>query len=100
MEKGQGVCPVRTFDGTIDNENVYDNQINPLMKQIIEICKGYNIPMLAAFQLTGEDENGDPLLCVTALLPEGCDKSLRNARVELNGEAYIATIMTIDKTAR
>lgn len=32
-----------------DNEVVYDEQIHPLMAQIIAICKEHGIPMLASF---------------------------------------------------
>lgn len=32
-----------------DNERVYDEQIAPLMKQIIEICKKHEMPMFASF---------------------------------------------------
>ena len=32
-----------------DNEKIYDEQISPLMAQIIEICKKHKIPMLATF---------------------------------------------------
>jgi hypothetical protein len=31
-------------------EQVYDEQINPLMAQIIAICKEHGLPMVASFQ--------------------------------------------------
>jgi hypothetical protein len=34
-----------------NNEQVYDEQIAPLMKQIIEICKREKMPMFADFQM-------------------------------------------------
>lgn len=33
-----------------DKEKVYDEQISPLMKQIIEICQKNDIPMFTEFQ--------------------------------------------------
>ena len=47
-------------------EQIYDNQISPLMAQIIAICKEHKIAMLADFSL--DVENG--LKCTTALLAD------------------------------
>lgn len=54
-----------------DLERVYDEQISPLMKQIIDICKEHGMPMFTEFQfnddgfcmtrLHGKDDNGHPL---------------------------------------
>lgn len=46
-------------------EDAYDSLINPLMAQIIAICKEHEIPMLASFALDEED-----LHCTTALLQD------------------------------
>lgn len=49
--------------GTVaNNERVYDEQIAPLMDQIIAICKEHKLPVFAAFQYV---EDG---MCTTALL--------------------------------
>lgn len=37
-----------------DNESVYDEQISPLMDQIIAICKQHNMPMLATFEYAAD----------------------------------------------
>lgn len=37
-------------------ENVYDEQINPLVHQIIGICKEHNIALLLSAQLQDEDD--------------------------------------------
>ena len=37
-----------------DKEAVYDEQIAPLMKQIIEICNANEIPMFATFQYSND----------------------------------------------
>ena len=48
-----------------DNEAIYDEQISPLMAQIIAICKEHHIPMAATFEYAPED------YCSTILyLPE------------------------------
>ena len=52
-----------------DLEAVYDEQINPLMKQIIDICKKHDLPFVASFQYSsnGKDDNN---FCSTAVLPD------------------------------
>jgi hypothetical protein len=45
-------------------EKVYDEQISPLMKQIIDICKENKMPMFAEFQY------GDTDFCKTRLCGE------------------------------
>lgn len=42
-------------------EEIYDEQINPLMAQIIAICKEHNIAHVCTFDC------GDGLLCTTCL---------------------------------
>lgn len=63
-----------------DKEAVYDEQISPLMTQVIAICKANNIPMVAQFQYANDKENG-PALCTTTLPIDGitCDKLRRIA---------------------
>lgn len=43
--------------GAWDLESVYDEQINPLMAQIIAICKEHNIPFVASFAYAQQDED-------------------------------------------
>ena len=55
-----------------DKEKIYDEQIFPLMSQIIGICKENKINMVSSFQLrSGLEENGDEnegdFCCTTAL---------------------------------
>lgn len=45
-------------------EEAYDAKINPLMAQIIAVCKEHKIPLLASFNL------GDDFHCSTTLLEE------------------------------
>ncbi|ANY67293.1 hypothetical protein BBD42_13025 [Paenibacillus sp. BIHB 4019] len=54
-----------------DKESIYDNEIEPLMKQIIEICKREQLPMAATFYLQEHrndgDHDGEPMYCTTEL---------------------------------
>lgn len=38
-----------------NNEKIYDDQISPLMKQVINICKKEGIPFFAEFQYSKTD---------------------------------------------
>lgn len=42
-------------------EEVYDKEIHPMVNQILEICKTYQIQMLCSFTLELDDKNGDIL---------------------------------------
>ena len=44
---------------SFDKEPVYDAEIAPLIKQIIDVCKRNNIPMLATF-VYGKGRDDDP----------------------------------------
>lgn len=82
------------FDPDKDNEQVYDEKIYPLMKQIIEICKENNLPFFASFQY---QEDG---FCTTSILPEGCSKALvkaHNAMKPEEPQVFAYTITTIKK---
>lgn len=55
----------------MNKEQIYDSQINPLMAQMLEICKANKIAMLATFALpTPEDVD----LCCTSQLPDETGK--------------------------
>ena len=62
---------------TTPREAAYDEHISPLMSQVIALCKEYKIPLLACFDLAGEDdgEGGDTLRCTTCI--HGADWPLR-----------------------
>lgn len=63
-----------------DKEAVYDEKISPLMKEIIEICKAEEMPMVAQFYLKEKKEDtGKPMYCSTVLVP---------AKDKMNHEAY------------
>lgn len=55
----------------MNKEQIYDSQINPLMAQIIEICKANQIAMLATFDIPNEE---DADLACTSHLPDETGK--------------------------
>lgn len=84
-----------------DNEAVYDAEIAPLMTQLIDICKRVNIPLLASFQLTGDEDEAGPLLCTTALIPPrgtpGLVNYMHDACDLLTQKPWIFGMTTISK---
>ena len=85
-------------------EAIYDEQINPLMAEIISICVAHDIPLVASFQIN--DDRGasdeDPLMCSTILL-KGVNVcgALTRARDAITGQpqGHFATFR-ITKTGR
>jgi len=63
----------------MNREEAYDTLINPLMAQIIAICKEHDIPMVASFEFTepGSDDVG---LCNTCI--SGTDMNRRLIDIE------------------
>lgn len=55
---------------TLPKEKIYDEQISPLMTQIIKICKDNNIAMFSTYRLGFDEEIGEDLLCTTSI-PSG-----------------------------
>ncbi|WP_407310550.1 hypothetical protein [Desulfosporosinus sp. SB140] len=74
-----------------DKEQIYDEQIAPLMTKIIEICQVNDIQMLASYFLKDKTEDEEDMLCTTCLLPaENRNKTLfiknaKNRRGEKGG---------------
>ena len=48
-------------------EQAYDDKINPLMAQIIAVCKEHGIAMFATFDLDPDEDGG---ACCTTCLPD------------------------------
>ncbi|HEJ7889842.1 TPA: hypothetical protein SMI07_001854 [Serratia liquefaciens] len=57
-----------------DLENVYDEQISPLMQQIIAICKENNMSMIASFAFENCEERN--LGCCTTILNSFNDRGV------------------------
>ena len=64
----------------MSKEQIYDEQINPLMAQIIKICDENNIPFVFSAQLTTDEEDEDgAMLCTSCNLPDDAHQCLREA---------------------
>lgn len=77
-------------------ESVYDEKISPLMRQIIDICKEHNMPMVASFAYENSEENGIGC-CTTNLTFEGRHiKAFAEARSIIRGNPLLSafTIMS------
>lgn len=62
---------------TRNREQVYDDEIFPLMKRIIEVCIAHNIPMLASFCIDTDEKPG--LRCTSSLLNDEIIKGVADA---------------------
>lgn len=65
-----------------DAEAVYDEQLAPLMTQIIAICKEHQIPMVAQFQYANHAEAG-PAFCTTTLPNDRACDQIRELSVRM-----------------
>lgn len=79
-------------------EDVYDEQIAPLMAQIIAICKEHRIPLVAQFNYAATDEDG-PSFCTTILPASALDRdddgqSQRMARAANPPPSFAALTVT------
>lgn len=85
---------------TYDKESVYDEQIAPLMKQIIEICKKEELYFVSQFYLKQEREDAEhenqAMYCTTAIIPA------RTAIHEEHHEhlSYVASAMKYGKAGK
>jgi hypothetical protein len=77
--------------GEKNKEQVYDSEINPLMAEIIKVCKKNGIAMIAHFALPTDD---DPDLRCTTKLPDGEGKTPDDIRQMVSiGYASDRTVM-------
>ncbi len=52
-------------------EEIFDEQIDPLMRQIITICEKHRISNICSFAL--DDDEDSELICTTTLIKEDCN---------------------------
>lgn len=75
----------------INKEKIYDDEISPLMKEIIKICKDKDIDMVASFSIPIPDDDG--LMCTTTLLSENALDVLKKANhIIRNGDHQVMAI--------
>ena len=52
----------------MNQEEIYDEKVSPLVKQIVEICKEHKMPCIMSFACPNDEpEKGELLRCTTAL---------------------------------
>ena len=80
-------------------ETVYDEQIDPLMKRIIALCKEHQIQMVASFALDQSQEDDSQVMCSTFI--EGKDwkapAKLHKAMDILQQPAVYVTVTEVAK---
>ena len=62
-------------------EDIYDNEISPLMVKVIEICKSGGIAMIANFEIPNNEDDG---LQATSLVPDEYEKHSKHHRDALH----------------
>ena len=85
-----------------NEEEVYDNKISPLMKQLIDVCKEHKIPMVASFTYENCEEKGVGR-CTTLLNGFGGRKDeahqSANTLIRNNGNPPLVSTIVISQTA-
>ncbi len=91
---------------SVNKEAIYDEHINPLIAQVIKLCKQYEINMAATFFLGFPPDHEDecPMQCSTVLSFKGTDEFERERiaviRREIVGPPQFAAItITTSKAA-
>ncbi len=51
-------------------EEVYDREISPLIKKVIDICKENEIPMLASFNYENDKDEGEGYCTTNLFFPK------------------------------
>ena len=79
-----------------DKEAVYDEQIAPLMAQILAVCKEHGIPMVASFEYAPEQ------LCTSAIPGPSDDETSQrlNAATELIYQGFAALTVRMRRGVR
>jgi hypothetical protein len=63
-----------------NKEDVYDNEISPLMQKIIAVCKKHDIPMLASFTFENCEERCTTYMESESRTDQALDKALKVIR--------------------
>lgn len=72
-------CPTIRMEGALSSEEVYDTEVSPLVKQIIELCKSVepNIPIAACSTFASEESTSGEGSCCSAIVPEHASPRMR-----------------------
>ena len=58
------------FDPLADNERVLDEEITPLLRRVVDICRERGIPYVSVIQFKGD------YLCTSVVLQHGASQTL------------------------
>ena len=81
-----------------DKEQIYDEKIAPLMKEVIKVCKEEGINVLAQFYLREETDEEEDLHCTTYIPGDKEHESLNDALKIVRGKGYFQPHMTFAMT--
>lgn len=79
-------------------EDIYDEKVSPLVKQIIEVCKEHKMPCVLSFACPDDKDGESSLMCTTAMLEDhfiGSKDRLRKALKMLRSGDAFAIAMTV-----
>lgn len=83
----------------MSKEQIYDEQINPLVAQIIEICKKHDISFVFSAQLTTDEEDEDgAMFCSTFHLADDAHSCLKEAASIIYLPRPLSMIVTKSQT--
>lgn len=77
-------------------EQTYDERIDPLMKQIIAICKEAQLPMVATFQIYDPEIGEESLYCTTSLLFDRGDDRMQRCDQAVRPSKTVALAETVE----
>lgn len=83
-----------------DLEAVYDNEISPLMRKIIDICNEHEMPMICSFayEFGKEETAGFCTTLMNGFEDKGCGELMNAAKV-IRGESHSTMAITIRKSS-
>jgi hypothetical protein len=82
-----------------NKEDTYDNEISPLVRQPIEICKEHGIPMIASFTYEVCGEKG-PGRCTTLIndIPDRRDEIFQQAVKIIKNGGHTTLAIAVGKS--
>ena len=84
-----------------DLEFIYDEKINPLMVEIIAICKEHRLPMLATFLYAIQEDGGEDYCTSSLHFEDGRDSdNLREAQRALLRKSTHAFAIPVTKASQ
>lgn len=83
-----------------NKEEIYDNELSPLVRQIIDICNEHQIPMIASFTFENCQDRGAGR-CTTFLngFEERQDEAIKKAALVIKNGGHETLAIAIVKPA-